>query len=87
MSIESALARLYCDAEALKRFLGNPEAESLRLGLSARERADLLLINRADLSFAAGSFALKRASHGRRKSLFRRMLDRWRGGLTRKGAM
>lgn len=76
-ALENCLARLYCDAQALQNFLRDPEGESQRLGLTSQERVHLLQMNRADLSLAAKSFALKRAGRNQGKTLLQRLFRRW----------
>lgn len=59
---EAALARLYVDADARRRFLVDPEGEALRTGLAPEERTALLAIDRAGLTLASESFVRKRAA-------------------------
>jgi hypothetical protein len=60
-AFESALAGLYTDDSLREHFLREPEAALARFDLTAQERADLCLIDRAGLEMAAASYAHKLA--------------------------
>jgi hypothetical protein len=60
-TLETFLARLYTDPEALKAFLEAPEAVLARSGLSAEDQRAALKADRVGLRMAARSFAHKRS--------------------------
>lgn len=62
--LETVLARLYTDPEFRNRFLEAPETALADQELSAQERADLAVLDRAGLVMAAHSYHRKR--QGRR---------------------
>jgi hypothetical protein len=70
---ERFLARLYTDADLLRRFLADPMSTAARSGLDDTERSWLKDVDRAGLVFANESFGRKRAS--RRQPLMRRLLS------------
>jgi hypothetical protein len=74
---ERFLARLYTDADLLRRFLADPMTTAARFGLDDTERSWLRDVDRAGLVFASESFGRKRAS--RRQPLLRRFLTVFRG--------
>lgn len=77
---EAALARLYTDEAALRRFLADPRREASRAGLGPAEIEALVLADPVALRLAAQSFARKRARAPRRPML-RRLLGGLRGWL------
>jgi hypothetical protein len=83
--LEEFLARLYCDARALRQFLRSPRQQALRAGLSAAHCAALERMNFDDLELAAHSFARKRARKPRPALLHRLLgaLSRLRRAWTR----
>jgi uncharacterized protein (UPF0276 family) len=58
---EAALAQLYVDARVRARFLSDPVAVAVELGLGPTQAAAFARIDRAGLALAAESFARKRA--------------------------
>lgn len=70
LRFERFLARLYTDADLLRRFLADPMTTAVRHGLDGRERSWLRDVDRAGLAFANESFSRKRAS--RRRSRLQR---------------
>lgn len=73
LRFERFLARLYTDAELLRRFLADPMNTAARHGLDDTERSWLRDVDRAGLVFANESFGRKRAS--RRQPALRRLLS------------
>ena len=59
-NLESFLAKLYTDEEALRRFVCAPYAEAERAGLSPEECSELSRMDMLGLQFAARSFSKKR---------------------------
>lgn len=72
LRFERFLARLYTDADLLRRFLADPMTTAARSGLDDKERSWLRDVDRAGLVFANESFGRKRAS--RRQPLLRRFM-------------
>lgn len=62
LRFERFLARLYTDADLLRRFLADPMSTAARHGLDDTERSWLRDVDRAGLVFANESFGRKRAS-------------------------
>ena len=73
LRFERFLARLYTDANLLRRFLADPVNTAARHGLDDTERSWLRDVDRAGLVFANESFGRKRAS--RRQSRLQRLLS------------
>jgi hypothetical protein len=73
LRFERFLARLYTDADLLRRFLADPTSTAARSGLDDTERSWLCDVDRAGLVFANESFGRKRAS--RRQPPLRRLLS------------
>ena len=73
LRFERFLARLYTDADLLRRFLADPMNTAARHGLDETERSWLRDVDRAGLVFANESFGRKRAS--RRQSRLQRLLS------------
>ena len=75
--LESFLARLYTDADALERFNADPKGEAMRAGLSAAECAALAECDRTGLQMAAESFGHKRARHRKHRAPLHRRALAW----------
>jgi len=60
IAFEAFLARIYVDADARARFLGDPGGEAARAGLAPGEITALERIDREGLELAAISIAAKR---------------------------
>lgn len=61
MSLEEFLARIYVDAEARAKFLGDPRGEAIRAGLTPEQVEDVVKIDRDGLELFAGSLRHKAA--------------------------
>ena len=66
-AFEAFLAKIYVDADARRRFLADPEGESIRAGLTPEECAALRVIDRDGLELAAMSYERKRSGLKREK--------------------
>jgi len=74
VTLETFLARLYVDAEARRRFLGDPVTEARRAGLTTADAERLAAVDRDGLELAATSYARKRAAKAARPPRWRRLL-------------
>lgn len=68
VAFETALARLYADGEFRDLFLRSSDDAIALLGLSEKERAALLAIDRKGLEMAGASFARKRSDREAKKA-------------------
>ncbi len=62
---ETFLARLYCDAAFLDRFLASPDETAAEAGLSEHERRAAAAIDRVGLKMAVRSYRAKRQHRSR----------------------
>ena len=63
-TLEAFLARIYVDPEAREKFLNDPEAEALRVGLSSDEVEAVKQIDRVGLELFSASLERKRSKRG-----------------------
>ena len=78
-ALEAFLARLYTEPALLQAFVADPQRTALGAGLTPDDAVRLQRTDTTGLQMAAASFARKRESYQRRKTVLQRLLRLFRG--------